>query len=152
MPRSGKAAHVDTNLGDQHLRGGPADPGDLIQPVDRRLERADLGRDLGLHRGDGGAGLVDAIQHRGQQEGVVVAEPAMEGLFQQAELGAQAGAGQLRQRLGVPLARDECGQHGPARDPEAVAGDHAQLDLGVLPAACSTRFFSAVRTPIRSTR
>src|SRR4029450_7101618 len=46
--------------------------------------------------------------------------------------GAPAGARQLRQRLGVRLACDECGQHVPTRDPEDVGGDHRQFDLGVL--------------------
>jgi hypothetical protein len=32
--------------------GGPADPGDLIQLVDRSRERGDLLGDLGLERGD----------------------------------------------------------------------------------------------------
>ena len=132
MARGGEAAHVGADLGDDHLGGGPADPADLIQPVDRWGERGDLGLDLGLQLGDVGAGLVDAAKHLGQQEPVMVAEVAGEGLLQLAELGAQAAAGQLRQRLGVPLARDQGGQHRPARDPEDVAGDHRQLDLGVL--------------------
>jgi hypothetical protein len=65
MAWGGKAAHVDTDLGDDHLGGGAADPGDLIQPVDRLGERGDLGLDPGLHRGDVGAGLVDAAKHGG---------------------------------------------------------------------------------------
>jgi hypothetical protein len=107
-------------------------PGDLIQLVDRSLKRGNLGLDLSLQRGDVGAGLVDARKHRLQQEPVMVAEVADERLLQQAELGAQATAGQLRQRLGVALAGNKRGHHGPAGDPEDVGGDHAQLDLGVL--------------------
>src|SRR5215216_53540 len=132
MAWGGEAAHVGADLGDDHLRGSPADPGDLIQPVDGRLKRGDLLLDLGLQLGDVGGCLVDAAKHPGQQEGVVVAEVAGEGLFQLAELGAQAGSCQPRQDLGVPLARDERGQHGPARDPEEVGGDHREFDLGVL--------------------
>jgi hypothetical protein len=132
MAWGGEAAHVGADLGDDYPGGGAADPGDLIQPVDRSGERGDLGLDLGLQLGDVGAGLVDARQHPGQQERVVVAEVAGEGLLQLAALGAQAGARQLRQRLGVPLAGDERGQHRPARDPEDVAGHHRQFDLGVL--------------------
>jgi hypothetical protein len=63
---------------------------------------------------------------------VVVGELPGEGLLELAPLGAQPGAGQLGQPLGVTLALDQCGQHGPAGDPEDVAGDHRQLDLGVL--------------------
>jgi hypothetical protein len=100
MAWGGEAAHVEADLGDEHLRGSPADPTDLIQPVDRLGERGDLLVDLGLQRGDVGAGLVDPRQHGLQQEGVMVAEAATEGLLQLAALGAQAGARQLRQRLG----------------------------------------------------
>jgi hypothetical protein len=62
----------------------------------------------------------------------MVVAVAVERLLQQAELGAQALAGQLCQHLGVALPSHQRGQHGPAGDPEDVAGDHAQLDLGVL--------------------
>src|SRR5215207_4635086 len=34
--------------------------------------------------------------------------------------------------LGVALPGDQCGQHGPAGDPEDVAGHHREFDLGVL--------------------
>jgi hypothetical protein len=71
MAGGGKAAHVHPDLGDDHLCGGAADPGDLIQLVDRLGERGDLGGDVGLHRSDVGAGLVDPPKHRGQQEGVM---------------------------------------------------------------------------------
>jgi len=85
-----------------------------------------------LHRGDVGAGLVDAAKHGGQQEGVMVAKAATEGLLQQTPLGAQAGPRQLGQDLGVALAGQQRGQHGPSGDPEDVAGDHRELDLRVL--------------------
>ena len=62
----------------------------------------------------------------------MVGELPGEGLPELAPLGTQPGAGQLGQPLGVTLALDEGGQHGPAGDPEDVAGDHTQLDLGVL--------------------
>jgi hypothetical protein len=152
MAGGGEAAHVQADLGDDHPGGGAADPGDRIQPVGCRRERGDLLVDVGLQLGDVGAGLVDARQHPGQQERVMVAEVAGEGLLQLAALGAQAGPRQLRQRLWVALPGQQRGQHVAAGDPEDVGGDHAQLDLGVLPAACSTRCFSAVRTLTRSAR
>ena len=40
MAWGGEAAHVGADLGDDHLGGGAADPGDLIQPVGRGRERA----------------------------------------------------------------------------------------------------------------
>ena len=57
-----EAAHVHPDLGDEHVGGGPADPGDLIQLVDRSRERGDLLGDLGLQCGDVDADLVDAGQ------------------------------------------------------------------------------------------
>jgi hypothetical protein len=50
--RGGKAAYVQTDLGDDDLRGDAADPGDLIQPVDRRLNRGNHLVDLGLQLHD----------------------------------------------------------------------------------------------------
>jgi hypothetical protein len=139
------------DLGDDHAGGGGTDPGDLIEPADRLAERGDLRFDLGLEVGDVGGGLIDAGQHRGEQEGVMVGEVADERLLQQADLGAHAGAGQLREHLRVPLARDERGHHGLAGDAEDVSGDHAQLDLGVLQQLLDA-VFSAVQTATRSAR
>ena len=42
MAWGGEAAHIQADLGDDQLRGGVADPTDLIQPVDRLSERGDL--------------------------------------------------------------------------------------------------------------
>src|SRR5215218_3364404 len=54
MASGREAAHVHAELGDEHLRGSPADPGDLIQPIGRRLKRGDLGLDVRLQHGDVG--------------------------------------------------------------------------------------------------
>src|SRR5918994_4668208 len=35
VPSGWKPSHVDADLGDEQVRGGLADPGDLIQPIDR---------------------------------------------------------------------------------------------------------------------
>jgi hypothetical protein len=51
----GEAGHVGADLGDDRLRGGAANAGDLIQPLDRRGERGDLGLDLAVQLGDVGA-------------------------------------------------------------------------------------------------
>jgi hypothetical protein len=56
MARGGEAAHVGTDLGNDHLGGGAADPGDLIQPVGRGGERGELGFDPAVQVGDVGAG------------------------------------------------------------------------------------------------
>jgi hypothetical protein len=138
--------------GNEQLRGGLAEPGDRIQPVDRPSQGGDQLGELGVELGEIGVQRVHPAQQLAQQEGVLVGEEPTERLLQQAEFGAQPGAGQLRQDLGVALSGQQRGQHGPPGHPEDVAGDHRQLDLGVHPAACSTRCFSAVRTPTRSAR
>jgi hypothetical protein len=151
MTRGGEAAHVGADLGDDHLRGDPADASDLIQPVGRLRERGDRLLDLGVEFGDVGAGLVDAVKHGGQQEGLVVGEVAGEGLLQQAALGAQAGAGQLRQRLG---SRSPAIRAASMSRPETPKLSEATTDslIWASSSSFSTRCFSAVRTPTRSAR
>ena len=151
MAWGGEAAHVEADLGDDHLRGGAADPGDLIQPVDRSGERGDLLVDLGLQLGDVGAGLVDARQHPGQQERMVVAEVAGKGLLQLAALGAQAGARQLRQRLG---SRSPAMSAASIARPETPKLSLATTDslIWASSSSFSTRCFSAVRATTRSAR
>jgi hypothetical protein len=127
-------------------------PGDLIQPVDDAGERGDQLGKLGVELGQVGVQRVHPGQHLGEQEGVLVGEAPGERLRQWAEFGAQPGLGQLREDLGVALSSQQRGQHGPPGDPEAVAGHHRAVDLGVHPAACSTRCFSAVRAATRSAR
>ena len=114
MPRSGEAGHVGADLGDDRLRGGAANAGDLIQPLHRRRERGDLGLDVAVQGGDVVAGLVDARKHGGQQEGVMVGELPGEGLLELAQLGAQPRAGQLRQPVGCrnPFTQLVGGTHG----------------------------------------
>jgi hypothetical protein len=95
-------------------------------------ERGDLGLDPGLHLGDVGAELIDAGQHPGKQERVVVGEPPDERLLQSGDLDAHPGPGQLGEHLGVALPGDQRGQHVPPGDPKDVRDDHGELDLGVL--------------------
>jgi hypothetical protein len=83
VPSGWKPSHVDADLGDEQVRCGLADPGDLIQPIDRLGERADQRLDPGVERGDVGAQRVDPVQHPGQQEGVMVGEESGERLRQQ---------------------------------------------------------------------
>ena len=66
------------------------------------------------------------------QERVVGAEIAGQRLHQLRDLRAHPAFGQLGQRDGVVLARDQRGQHRPSRDPEDVGGHRRQLDPGVL--------------------
>jgi hypothetical protein len=89
------------------------------------LERGDLGLDLGVQRGHVGAGVVDALQHRLEQESVMVAEVAMEGLFQQAELGTQPLTGPQRSSQRPTTLRAHLGQVAATS-----AGDQARFHSG----------------------
>jgi hypothetical protein len=132
VPSGWEPGHVNADLRDQQLRGGLADPGDLVQPVDHLGERAEQRLDPGVEHGDVGAQLINPVQHPGQQEGVMVGEEPSERLRQQRPLGAHPSTGQLRQPLRVAFPGQQRLKHRPPRHPEDVAGDHRQFDLGVL--------------------
>ena len=63
---------------------------------------------------------------------MVLGDAAVQRPLQLGDLAPQAPLGQLGQPLRVILAVDDRPDHGPARDPQHVAGDVAQLDVGVL--------------------
>jgi hypothetical protein len=70
----GEAAHVSADLGEDQLRGGPADATDLIQPLHRLGERDDQLLQLAVELGDVSVQRIYPGQHLGQQEPVMVAE------------------------------------------------------------------------------
>ena len=63
MARGGEAGHVQADLGDDGVRGGQADAGDLIQPGHRLGERGDLLLDPGVQRRDVAADRINAGKH-----------------------------------------------------------------------------------------
>ena len=81
----------------------------------------------------------------------MVAELPGEGLLELAELGAQPGAGQLGQPLGVTLAGDKAASMARPETPKMSAATTDSL-IWASSSSFSTRCFSAVRTPTRSTR
>jgi hypothetical protein len=54
VPGGREPGHVRPELGDEQVRGGLADPGDLIQPVDRQGEGGDQLGKLGIQLGQVG--------------------------------------------------------------------------------------------------
>lgn len=73
------------------------------------------------------------VQAQPDEQGVVVPEPAPQRLAQLGDLLAQQHPlDQLGQHLGVALAGDQRGEHGPARHAKHVRGDGVQLDADVL--------------------
>ena len=66
MPSGREPGHVGPDLGEQQVRGGLADPGDLIQPLDRRREAGDQLGELGVELGQVGVQRVHPAQHLAQ--------------------------------------------------------------------------------------
>lgn len=151
MCRGREPRHIESHFGDDHAGGGEPDTGDLIQAGHRRAERGYLVLYLCVEFGDVDADLIDAGQHLGQQERVVIAESAGERLFQHRQLGAHASAGELGENLGVALSGDQRGQHVSPGGPEDVAATTESL-ICASSSSFSTRFFSAVRTATWSDR
>lgn len=143
--------HVGPGFGQDYRGGGGADPRDFIQTFRRYRERGQLHLDLFIDRGDIGIDAVDAGQHPGQQEGVVVIKVAGERLLECRDLRSHARPCQLGEHCWVAFAGDEGCRHLPPGDPENVRGHNGELDTGVLE-KFSTRFFSSVRVPTRSIR
>ena len=93
MSRGGEAAHVDPDLGDDHLRGAAAHPGNRDQVLELFTERADHSVHLLVQPHDIGRELVDVIQVHPQHQRVVGIEPALQGLPEQAESLTATGRG-----------------------------------------------------------
>jgi hypothetical protein len=65
MPSGREPGHVRSQLGEQQVRGGLADPGDLVQPLNRPGEAGDQLGKLGVELGEIGVQLVHSGQHLG---------------------------------------------------------------------------------------
>ena len=62
MPGGRDPGHVHPELGNQQLRGGLADPGELLQPLDHPSEADDQRLDLGVQLGQVGVQGVHPAQ------------------------------------------------------------------------------------------
>jgi hypothetical protein len=129
--RGGEDGHGDADLGDEFLSGAPAHAGDLIESVHRRRERGDQLLHLGVEMCDVDVEGVDAPQHRGADEGVMVFEMAGERWSQLGNLDAHPSKGHVGEHVRITLSGDHCLEHLAARDPMHVSDDRAELDLSV---------------------
>jgi len=82
-------------IGDDDLRCGDSDAGDLVQAGHRVSERGDLGLDPILELGDVSTQAVDVAEHPLQQEHLMVGDAADQRLGQDADLAAHRAAGKL---------------------------------------------------------
>ncbi len=78
MRGTGGPGDIHTDLGDQLLGGGYADPGDLIEPFDVMGERVDHHLDPGADRLNLRGERVDVVEHRLQEKPVVVLEGSID--------------------------------------------------------------------------
>ena len=101
--RGREPGHVNPDLGENDAGGLMPDTRDLIQSCHRLSERGDFGLDRGVEVVEVGADLVNPGEHLGQQEGMVVVEPAGERLFQLGQLAAQPSTRVLGKDLRVSL-------------------------------------------------
>ena len=70
-------------------------------------------------------------QELADEDGVMRAEAAGQGVAQGGQLAAECAAGEMREDLGTGSAGDQGLEHGPAGDPEEAAGDRGELDPGI---------------------
>jgi hypothetical protein len=104
----------------------------VAEPVTGHGEWGDHLVHAGVQAGDRGLQVLQVVKGQPDQQPMMLAEAAPQGLAQLGELLAQLALGQLGQDLGVALPADEGGQHRPARDAQHVGGDRVQLDASVL--------------------
>jgi hypothetical protein len=98
----------------------------------------------------GGEG-VDAAQHGGADEGVVVIEVAGQCLPQLRKLGPHAAMGQVGEYPGVTFSGDHRLEHLAAGYAVQVTDDRVEFDLGIFE-YLSSRSFSRVRSRTRLRR
>jgi hypothetical protein len=107
MAGGGKAAHVDPDLGDDHLGGAPAHAGDGDQPPQLLTERADHPVHLDVETLDHDRELVDVIQVHPQHQRVVGTETSVQGPPQLRDLRPHPGARQPGEGIDVADAGDQ---------------------------------------------
>jgi hypothetical protein len=113
-------AHVNADLGDDHLGGAPLNSGDRAQQLNGLLERGDLLPDRLGQTGDLPVQEVDVLEDRADPHGVQVIKAPLQRLLQSGDLGAHPAAGELGEDLRVPGAVHERIEHRPTRLPENV--------------------------------
>ena len=107
MPIGGEAAHVDADLGDDHLGGALLDAGDRAEQLNRGGERVELLFDLVGEQLDLLVEEVEVGEDRRDDQRVLAVETADQRLAQGGDLRAQPALRQLGQHLRVGGAGNE---------------------------------------------
>jgi hypothetical protein len=127
----GEDAHVRAELGDQDLGGALVHAADGVEARELLGEGRHGAIDLGAHGLDGLVQVVEVGEELADEEGVVGAEVAEQGVSQGGQLLAQLAAGEIREDNGVGGAGHQGLEHGPPGGAEQTRGDRGELDPGV---------------------
>ena len=104
----------------------------VAEPVTGHGERGDHRIDPAVEGGDRLLQVLEVVKGQPDQQRMMLAEAAPQGLAQLRELGPQPALGQLGQHAWVAFASDQGRKHRPARDAEDVGGHRVQFDASVL--------------------
>jgi hypothetical protein len=127
---TGKPRHVGPDFRQNDLGHAPIHPGNLVQPLNHRGERAHARGDLPTHLLNHRIEVIDVRQLLGDQELVMGAKASRQCPLQLGDLLPQLAVRQLRQRRRIGRPRHQALEHRASRDPQNVGGHGRQLDVG----------------------
>ena len=130
VPGGGEPGHVRAGLGDDHVGDAGADPGDRDDHVPDHLKGPDHYLDPGSHLLYRAGVMAGQVQVHAGQEGVMLGEPAGQGLAELRDFRAQPPPGQGRQGCRVALPAGQRLEHRPPGHPGDISGHRGQLDPG----------------------
>ena len=129
VARTGKAAQIGADLGEERLRRPPADARDRLQSLQFSLKRAQALAYLRAHPLQTGIEEVDVRELLRDQEALMCAELAGERLLQLGDLLTQSPARQLRERCRIGRSADQRLQDIAPRLAQDVSRHGRQLDV-----------------------
>jgi hypothetical protein len=149
--RSGEAAQIRADLGEQDLSRPPANARNRLQLLQRWLNRAQALSNRSAHPLQTGIEEIDVGELLRDQEALMRAEMAGERLLQLGNLLAQSSTRQLRERRRIGRSPDQRLQDVAPRLAQDVRGDGRQLDVRPCSTFCK-RLTSLARSWIRVVR
>ena len=132
MCSSWKLIHVRADLSEQDLDGSSAESGDLIKPINRFLQRAQVLGNFAIQSLDSLLLVGNQIQEFFEHEAVMLVETALQRLSEQRLFASQASPCQLGQLLGILLPRNQSLKDGMTCYSHHIGHDRTQFEIGVL--------------------
>ena len=177
MRGSGEPAHVEPDLGEDHLCHVRPDAGDLVEAI--HSAKCGVGHGVGRRAGGRAAGVrvdglgvghrrqqlidagpqgvdlggqgIDLVQQHPREFGVMVVEAAIEGGEQSRVFGLHPAPRQPSEHLGIALSGDQRLDHGASGHARDVGGHRRQLDQASS-SSFSSRCTCRERSWVRSVR